>query len=158
MATQRVTCTSFHFWWNKKLLKHCKVSKYYKTDCLVNFLSLSIFLLPTKSVKNSHTEARFFFILLKSVLKQIWNSNNAMFQPQGEDWKGSFKVRQISGLFCHLTAMILGSLAIKVSGASCNEIIVPRKNDTNYLRLSVVFMWNCAERKRFNFYLWRIFF
>ena len=63
-----------------------------------------------------------------------------MFQPQGEDWKGSFKVRQISGLFCHLTAMILGSLAIKVSGASCNEIIVPRKNDTNYLRLSVVFM------------------
>ena len=40
--------------WKKNLAKHWKVSKYYETDCLQNFLLLFMFLLTTKFVKNSH--------------------------------------------------------------------------------------------------------
>ena len=44
------------------LVKHQKVSKYYETGCLQNFLLLFIFLLTTEFVKNSHVWARIFFI------------------------------------------------------------------------------------------------
>ena len=40
--------------WKKNLAKHWKVSKYYETDCLQNFLLLFMFLLTTNFVKNSH--------------------------------------------------------------------------------------------------------
>ena len=38
-------------------------------------------LLTAKLVKNSHIEARIFFICLKSALKETWNSDKAKFQP-----------------------------------------------------------------------------
>ena len=46
-----------------------------------------------------------FFIFLKNVLKQIFNTK---FQPHWKDRKSSYQVRQILGLFCHLIALILG--------------------------------------------------
>ena len=72
-------CPSFHLWWKENLVKHRKVSKYYETDCLQNFILLSVLLLTTKFVKNSHIWARIFFIFLKNVLKQTWNSFNTKF-------------------------------------------------------------------------------
>ena len=73
---------SFHLWRKENLVKHRKVSKYYETDCLQNFLLLFMFLLTTKFVKNSHIQARVFFIFLKNVSKQSCDSFNTKFQPQ----------------------------------------------------------------------------
>ena len=44
---------SFHLWQKENLLKHQRVSKYYESDCLQNFLLLFMFLLTAKFVKNS---------------------------------------------------------------------------------------------------------
>ena len=79
------------------------------------------------------TYCRSFLICLKSVLKQTWNSNGTRFQAQWEDLKSSYKVRQISGLFCHLTVIILGSDATKFSGAIYNERTIPRKNNSQIM-------------------------
>ena len=85
-------CPSFHLWWKKNLVKHWKVSKYYETDYLENFLLLFMFLLTSKFVRNSHIEVRIFFIFLKNILKQTSNSFNTKFQPPWKDWKSSYKV------------------------------------------------------------------
>ena len=61
---------SFHFWLKENLLKPQKFSKNYETDWLQNFLLLSMLLLTTKFVRNSHIEAGIVFIFLKHVLKQ----------------------------------------------------------------------------------------
>ena len=45
---------SFSLWWKENLLKHQRVSKCYDNDCLQNFLSLFMSLLPAKLVKHSH--------------------------------------------------------------------------------------------------------
>ena len=31
-------CPSFHLWWKENLVKHWKVSKYYKTNCRIKFM------------------------------------------------------------------------------------------------------------------------
>ena len=61
---------SFHLWRRKNLVKHEKVSKYYENDCLQNFLSLFMSLLPAKFVRNSHTDARIYFFFLKNVVRK----------------------------------------------------------------------------------------
>ena len=66
-----------------------------------------MFLLTTKFVKSSQIYARTFFIFVNNVLKHTWNSFNAKFQAQWKDWKCSYQVRQILGLFCHLIALVL---------------------------------------------------
>ena len=65
------------------------VSKYYETDCLLNFLLHVMFLLETKFVKNIYIKARIFFIFLANFLKQTWNSFNTKFQPQWKDRESS---------------------------------------------------------------------
>ena len=67
-----------------------------------------MFLLTAKLVKNSHIQARIFFIFLKDVLKQTWNSFNTKLQTQCKDGKSSDQVRQILAHFFHLIALILG--------------------------------------------------
>ena len=54
----------------ENLVKHQKVSKYYENDYLQNVLSLFMFLLTAKFVKNSHIWGGIYFIILKNVLKQ----------------------------------------------------------------------------------------
>ena len=93
---------SFHLWWKENLVKHQKVSKCCKTDCLQNFLLLFMYLWTTKFVKNNHIKSRIFFVFLKNALKQTWNSLNTKFQPHWKDWKSSYQVRQIAGHFFHL--------------------------------------------------------
>ena len=66
---------SFLFWWKENLVKH-QVSKNYETDCLQNVLLIFMFLLMTNFVKNSHNQAKIFFIYLKSALNQIWDALN----------------------------------------------------------------------------------
>ena len=45
---------SFHLWRMGNLVKHRKVSKYYETDCLQNFLLRYMFLIITNFVKDNH--------------------------------------------------------------------------------------------------------
>ena len=59
--------TTFDFWRKKNFVKHQEVSKHYETDCLKNFLFLFMVLLIINFVKNSHNQARIFFIFLKIV-------------------------------------------------------------------------------------------
>ena len=94
--------TFFHLWWIQKLVKDGKVSKYYQTDCLQNFSLLLMILLTAKLVQNNHNYARIFFIFLKNVLKQTWNSFYIKFQPQWKDEKRSYQVKTILGLFCQV--------------------------------------------------------
>ena len=77
------------------------------------FFSFFMSLLIAKFVKNSHIQARIYFIVLKNVLKQTWNSLYTKFQPQWKDRKSSYQVRQILGLFCCLIALILGWNSVK---------------------------------------------
>ena len=98
----RNTRTLFRLWWKENLVKHPKVSKYYETDCLQNFLLFFMFLLTVKLVKNIHIEARIFSVFLKNVLKQTWNSLNTKFQLQWKHQNSSYQVRQILGLFLPL--------------------------------------------------------
>ena len=58
-------------------------------------------------VKNSHIEAKIYFMFLKNVLKQTWKSFNTKFRPQWKR-KTNYQVRQILTLFCNLIALILG--------------------------------------------------
>ena len=62
--------TSFHLWRKENLVKYAKVSKYYETDRLQNSLFVFMSALTAKLVKNSHIQARIFFIFLKIVQKQ----------------------------------------------------------------------------------------
>ena len=91
--------TSFHLHWKWNLIKLRKFWKYYETDCLQNFLLLFMFLLAAKLVKNSHIYAKTVFTFAKSVLNQTWNSFNTKFEPQWEDRKSSYQVRQLLGVF-----------------------------------------------------------
>ena len=47
-----------------------KDSKYFKTDCLQDFILYYVSLLTVKFVKKSHVWTRICFIFLKNVLKQ----------------------------------------------------------------------------------------
>ena len=66
----------------------------------MSFLTASI-------VKNSHIEAKIYFMFLKNVLKQTWKSFNTKFRLQWKR-KNIYQVRQILALFCNLIALILG--------------------------------------------------
>ena len=57
-------------WLKGNLVKHRKVAKYYKTDCLQNFIFVFMLLLTVKFIENRHMWDRIFFIFLKILLKQ----------------------------------------------------------------------------------------
>ena len=90
------------------LVKHQKVSKYDGNDCLQNFIFIFLSLLAGIFFKKQSYLARIFFIFLKNVLKQSWNSFYTKFRPQSIDRKSSYEVSQILALFCNLIALILG--------------------------------------------------
>ena len=72
----------FYLWWKENLLNHQKVWKYYKHDCLQNFLLLFISLLTALTIKNSHIVAGIYFIFLNKLPRpnlkdfqyQMWTS------------------------------------------------------------------------------------
>ena len=98
------------------------------------FLYLFMFLLTTKLVKNSDISARIFFIFLKNVFKQTWNSFNTKFEPKWKCQKSSYQVRQILGLFlCHINVLIFHQ---KVS-----KVLQLTKIQRNYV-------WRCLEQVR----------
>ena len=105
---------SFHLRWNKNLVNHGKVPKYCETDYLQNFILISMLLLRGKIVKNSHIYGRFFFIFLKSILKQTWNSLSNKLQTQWRDRENNYQVRIIFRLFSHIIAQILSLKSAKV--------------------------------------------
>ena len=109
---------SFPLWWKQNLVKHQQVSKYYEKDCLQIFLFLFMSLLPTKFAKNSHIWIKIYFILIKIVLKQTWNSFNTKFQAQWKAWWSSYQLKQILAVFCHLIPLILGQSSVEVLGVT----------------------------------------
>ena len=52
---------SLHLWWKESLVKHQKVSKYYKNNYLQNFLLIFKYLATAPIVKNSNIYARIYF-------------------------------------------------------------------------------------------------
>ena len=138
-------CVPCRLWGKKNLVKHPKISKYYENDCLQNFLLLFMFSLKGKFLKSSHILGRIYFTFPKIFLKQTWSSFNTNIQSQQKDPKSSYKLRQILGLFCHLTALILRpnnlkglrvtkivkkKISWKGCEASWNEKIVSRDNNS----------------------------
>ena len=90
----------------QNLIKHQKVLKYYKDNCLQKFLLFFMSLLTSPFAKNSHNYVGIYFISLKNVLKQTWKSFIINFQPQWKDQRSSFQLRQILAFFWNLLALI----------------------------------------------------
>ena len=86
----------------KKIKKHQKVSKYFKSYCPEDFVLLFIFLLTAKVVKTSHIYASISSLFLKIVLEQTWNCFNTKLQLQWKDRKSSYEVWQVLGPFLPL--------------------------------------------------------
>ena len=98
---------SVHLWWKENLVKHWKISEYYKTDGLKNFPLLFIFFINNYFFQNSHIKARILFIFLKNILKQTGIRFNTKFQAPLKDRKSSNHVREILGFFDLLIALPL---------------------------------------------------
>ena len=49
--------------------------------------------------------ARIYFILLKNVLKQTWNSFNTKLRPLRKDWNSTYQVIQVLAIFLSLIAV-----------------------------------------------------
>ena len=99
-------------WWKNNLVKHENVSKH-ENDCEQNFLLFFMFLLMTKFVKKSHILGRIYFLFLKNVLKQSWDTLNIKFGSQWKNQKSSYQVRQILAIFSNLIALILDQYSVK---------------------------------------------
>ena len=86
------------------MLSHQKVSKYYMI-----FFLLYMSLLPASIVENSDILVEIYFIFLKTVLDQTFNTTFGppKFGPT-KFWESSYQVRQILAPFCTLVALILG--------------------------------------------------
>ena len=104
---------SFQLWANENLAKDRKVLKYYKTDSLQNIILLFIFLLTTNFAEASHSYARIFFILIKTVVNQTWNAFNIKFGRQWKDRKRSYRVSEAFAHFCNLIAPNFGLNSVK---------------------------------------------
>ena len=105
--------TFFHLRWKENLVKHQKGSKYYEIDCLQNFLLFFLFSLRTKIFKKGHIYSTIYFIFLKNLLKQTWNSFNTKFQSRWKDRKSCYQVRWSSAPFYNLIALYSGLNGVK---------------------------------------------
>ena len=129
-------------------------------------------LLTARTVKNSHIKARVSFIFLKNILKQTWKPFNTKFQPQWKYSKSSYQVRKILVFFCNSVALILGYNCVKclrvikiVKGIKFADVwamleakkCLQKQSFIKYLRPTLVFMQNSAQRENFNFSFSRIF-
>ena len=66
---------SFHLWWKENLVKHQKVSKYYKNDCRLKWLNFGPNL-PKKGYKWNSKSKHQHWIL------RTWTSLGTKFQPK----------------------------------------------------------------------------
>ena len=64
-------------------------------------------------VKNSNISATIFFIFLKNLLKQTWNSFDTKFQLQGKDLRSNYQVKENFRNFCQLVIIVLGQNNVK---------------------------------------------
>ena len=67
-----------------------------------------MFLLTTNFVKNSHIQAKIFYIILKTLVNQTWNIFNSRFWRQLKDRKSSYLGSEAFDIFCNLIALSLG--------------------------------------------------
>ena len=154
--------SSFHLWWKEKLVIHQKVSNYYETDCLQNFLLLFMFLLRIKCLKNTHIYVRNVFFFLKNVLKQTWNSFNIRFQPYQKGRKSSCLVKPILWFLCHLIHLILDSKSVKGLRVTENvKAIKFRYNEKRFAETITHKIFKVrlksSQREKFNICFWRAF-
>ena len=98
---------SFPLWWKESLLKHQKVSKYYKFDCLQVFLLFFMFSFTALIVKSSHIFAGICFINENRVQDHTWKDFNTKFGLQWKYRESSYQRRQILALFWKYVTPIL---------------------------------------------------
>ena len=126
-----------------------------KTNFLLDFDWLFMFLLTVKFVKQSYL-VQIFFFFLKNVLKETLYSSNTSFQTQWKYKKRSSKVRQILGLFLSLSCCNIGSnvgveglrVATKTKEKMFEGVWVKLESEeslqrlklTKHLRLTLVFL------------------
>ena len=163
----------FHLWWNKNLVKHGTVSKYFETDSLKKILLLFIFLLRAKLLRKIISWREFPWSCFKKMLKQIWNSFNVKYKPHWKDRKKSYQVRQILGLFLSLNCTQLKLKKCEKNYSNHNyqrnciwrslqlDRIKPnfqRQYFAKYLGANLVLMWDSTQREKFSFSFSSVFF
>ena len=120
--------------------------------CLENFVLLFMLWLKAAIDKNSHIEAGIYFIFLQNLVKQTPKSFSSKFLPQWKDRKSSYKVRQISVLFCNLFVLILGYNCVK--GIRVTKIVKKNMFKEVWGELQTK---NCFQRCLENFLLFFMF-
>ena len=110
--------TLFNLRWKENVQKHQKVSKLYDNYCLQKFVLSFLLLVTTPVVRNSHIQARFYFIFLKNILKPTWNRFNNKFWSQSKCLQTSYQVRQVWALLWNLIALILNWNCVKCLGVT----------------------------------------
>ena len=128
--------------------------------------------LMAKFVKKGHVLGRIYFIFLKNILKQSWDTFNTKFGPQWKDQKSSYQVRQILAIFSNLTAIFLvwnslnGLRVTKnvkeimfegVWGKLESKAGFQRQSVTKYLRPILGCTGNSALGEKLNFYFSLVF-
>ena len=131
-----------------------------------------MYLLIAKFVEKSCIYPTIYFILPKNILKQTWNSFIAKFGPQLKYGKNSYQTRQFLAIFSNLTTLTLGYNSVKglrvtkIAKETKFEAVwsklksktgFQRQSVTKYFRLTLVYTWNRALRKIFNFYFSIVF-
>ena len=135
--------------------------------CYGNFLSHYMSLSTAKFVKNCHIWAKSYFSFLKNVLKQTWIAFNTKFWNQWKYQNSSYQLRNIFACVCNLIVLSLGWNSVKVLRVTkvvkkikfegiWGELEAKkgfqRQSFTQYLRLTLLFMWNISLWEKFNCY------
>ena len=129
---------SFHFWWEENLVKHQKVTKYYKNDCLKKFLSLFMSISTAQVVKN---------VSVKRSEKQL--PRKGKFRTFLQLNCSNFSLKLVKSLI--VTKIVREIKFQEVWGELEAKKCFQKQSFTKYLRLTLVFMWNSALREKFNF-------
>ena len=91
-------------------------------------------------VKNSNISATIFFIFLKNLLKQTWNSFDTKFKLQGKDLRSNYQVKENFRNFCHLIIIVLGQnnvIGLKVTkGLKKNSDSRGLERERNKIKIS----------------------
>ena len=93
----------------------------------------------------------------KNVLDQTWKAFNTKFGSQWKDWESNYQVRQILALFLKIKCYNFWTKIVKKNqiwrglGQVRSKKLFPETPLTNYLRETLVFMWNSSLHEKFNF-------
>ena len=160
--------TWFHLLWKEKLgktPKNLKILWKWFSENLLLFISF----LTANFNKNSHFWYIIYFLFLKNVLEQTWNSfmtnfnlsekierlllSKANFHPFLQLNCSNFRSKLFEAL--ELPNMSKNQVQRGLCGVRIKNVF-ERQSFTKYLRLALVFMWNCVLPGKFSIYFSRV--